>query len=80
MASGHEIIAYIRDVKQKFQLDRWIQFNSAVKQAVWNEDSGKWQLRSKLLGSGCNDALVLTRLTHFQLRLRMVRSMTNVIS
>jgi cation diffusion facilitator CzcD-associated flavoprotein CzcO len=77
MASGHEIIAYIRDVKRKFQLDRWIQFNAAVEQAIWNEDSGKWQLRSTLLASGCDDALVLT---HVQLRPRMVLSMTNVIS
>ena len=77
MASGHEIIAYIRDVNRKFQLDRWIQFNSAVEQAVWNEDSGRWQLRSTLLGLACIKTLVLT---HAQSRLRMVRSMTNAIS
>jgi cation diffusion facilitator CzcD-associated flavoprotein CzcO len=47
MASGHEIIQYIRDVNRKFQLDRWIKFNSAVEEAVWDEDKGKWRLRSE---------------------------------
>ena len=47
MASGHEIIQYIRDVNRKFELDQWIQFHSTVEEAVWHENSGKWKLRSK---------------------------------
>jgi cation diffusion facilitator CzcD-associated flavoprotein CzcO len=46
MASGHEIIQYIRDVSREFQLDRWIKFNSSVEEALWDEDAGKWKLRS----------------------------------
>ena len=45
MASGHEILQYMRDVNKKFQLDRWIKFNTEVKEAVWDEESGKWQLK-----------------------------------
>ena len=47
MASGHEILQYIRDVKRKFQLDRWIKFNASVEEAVWDEQSGKWTLQGK---------------------------------
>ena len=46
MASGHEIIQYIRDVKRKFELDRCIKFNAEVDEAIWDEESGKWKLQS----------------------------------
>ena len=45
MASGHEILQYMRDVNKKFQLDRWIKFNTEVKEAIWDEGKGKWQLK-----------------------------------
>lgn len=53
MASGQEIIEYIKDVKRKFQLDRWIEFNASVQQAQWDEDAGKWKLQSALSCSSC---------------------------
>ena len=46
MASGQEIIQYVRDVNGKFQLDRWIKFNTEVQEAVWDESGGKWKLQS----------------------------------
>lgn len=49
MASGHEILQYIRDVNDKFELDRWISFNNSLQEAVWNEESGKWQLSGTVL-------------------------------
>jgi len=45
MASGHEILQYMHDVNTKFQLDRWIKFNTEVKEAIWAEEKGKWQLK-----------------------------------
>lgn len=47
MASGHEIIEYVRDVNRKFQLDRWIKFNANVQEARWNEKDGRWKLSSE---------------------------------
>lgn len=48
MASGQEISQYCKDVKQKFGLDAWIQFNTVLEQAEWDEEAGKWKLRRKL--------------------------------
>lgn len=47
MASGQEISQYCKDVKQKFGLDAYIQFNTTLEQAEWDEEAGKWKLRSK---------------------------------
>lgn len=47
MASGQEIIQYVKDVKLKFGLDAYIQFNTALEQAEWDEEAGKWKLRCK---------------------------------
>lgn len=76
MASGQEIIEYIRDVNRKFELDRWIQFKSAVEQAIWNEGEGKWKLRSRhnLAAHQVDSA------NSIQLQRRMVRWTTNAIS
>lgn len=48
MASGQEIIQYIRDVAKKFDLNRHISFNSPLQEAVWDEESGKWKLKGRL--------------------------------
>jgi cation diffusion facilitator CzcD-associated flavoprotein CzcO len=48
MASGDEILQYIRDVTTKFDLARWIMFDTSLEEAVWDERGGKWKLSGKL--------------------------------
>ncbi|RFU36301.1 Flavin-containing monooxygenase, partial [Scytalidium lignicola] len=44
LATGPEIKEYIQETSAKFSLDKYMQFNSRVNSAVWDEASGKWQL------------------------------------
>lgn len=46
MASGDEILQYIREVNKKFSLDRCIKFDTSVEEAKWDEETGKWLLKS----------------------------------
>jgi cation diffusion facilitator CzcD-associated flavoprotein CzcO len=46
MASGEEIRRYIIETAQKFDLNRFAKFNTSVKDAVWDGEAGKWNLKS----------------------------------
>lgn len=48
-AAGAEIRGYIEDAARKFELERYIQFNSKVVEAAWDEESGKWKLKGTRL-------------------------------
>jgi cation diffusion facilitator CzcD-associated flavoprotein CzcO len=48
MASGDEILRYMRDVTAKFGLNRCIKFNTSLDEAVWTEDAGKWKLQGTM--------------------------------
>ena len=58
MASGEEILQYVRDVNRKFQLDRWIRFDTSLDEAVWDEAAGKWKLAREYarFPNGCCNA------------------------
>ena len=47
MASGSEIKDYILQVAEKFELNSFVSFKSNVREVVWDEEVGKWHLRSK---------------------------------
>jgi cation diffusion facilitator CzcD-associated flavoprotein CzcO len=44
MASGTEIRQYISEVAKKFDLNKFVSFNTIVKDAIWDSDAGKWNL------------------------------------
>ncbi|KAL2350122.1 hypothetical protein BJ546DRAFT_860976 [Cryomyces antarcticus] len=46
MASGHEILQYIRDVNARFKLDKHITFDTEVLEANWDGREGKWKLKT----------------------------------
>jgi cation diffusion facilitator CzcD-associated flavoprotein CzcO len=47
MASGEEIRRYVVETAKKFDLNRFVKFNTSVKDAVWDGDAGKWNLKSE---------------------------------
>ncbi|TKA66180.1 hypothetical protein B0A49_08346, partial [Cryomyces minteri] len=47
MASGHEILQYIKDVNARFKLDKHITFDTEVLEANWDGREGKWKLKIK---------------------------------
>lgn len=60
MASGPEIIQYIKDTTAKLGLDKHTRFNSRVNDAVWNEPEGKWNLKSDHVAQYYNENHGLT--------------------
>lgn len=46
-ADGLEIRHYIQDAAQKFELEKYIHFESKVVEAIWNEKVGKWKLKGQ---------------------------------
>lgn len=50
--SGSEIYKYIKDITRKFELDKHVQLESRVTGAVWNEQTGNWNVSVK-----CGDAV-----------------------
>lgn len=44
MASGSEIRQYIFDIAKKFDLNRFVKFETMVKEAIWDDAEGKWNL------------------------------------
>jgi cation diffusion facilitator CzcD-associated flavoprotein CzcO len=47
MASGEEIRQYVIGTAKKFDLNRFVQFKTAVKGCAWDNEAGKWNLTSK---------------------------------
>lgn len=47
MATGSEILEYMREVNRKFDLSRCMKFKHSVEEATWDEDSGKWRLKGE---------------------------------
>lgn len=47
MASGEEIRRYVIGAAKKFDLNRFVQFKTAVKDYVWDNEAGKWNLTSE---------------------------------
>lgn len=47
MASGSEIRKYVFEVAKKFDLNRFVKFETMVKEAIWNDAAGKWDLTSE---------------------------------
>ncbi|KAF9883658.1 hypothetical protein FE257_003092 [Aspergillus nanangensis] len=44
-SSAPEIWQYFKDVSDRYDLARYIQFQTAVQSAAWDEDQGKWMLQ-----------------------------------
>ncbi|KAI9893507.1 MAG: hypothetical protein M1814_006303 [Vezdaea aestivalis] len=53
--SGPAILDYLRHVCHKYQLVDKIQLNTDVREAVWLEDEGLWEVRLRLLLPGVGD-------------------------
>ncbi|CAI7594025.1 unnamed protein product [Penicillium manginii] len=48
---GPEIFEYIQKTTKKWNLDRKVQFNSRVKETVWDDALGKWKIEVEQAGS-----------------------------
>lgn len=44
-SSSEEIWRYFKDVAVKYNLEKYVKFNSAVESATWNEETGKWEIK-----------------------------------
>lgn len=44
LASGPEILEYILETTKKFDLERFMKFNTRVVEAVFDENIGKWNI------------------------------------
>lgn len=40
-AGAPEILQYFQNFAKKYDLNKYIKFNSSVKEAIWNEEEGK---------------------------------------
>lgn len=45
-----EILAYLQGVAHKYQLYRYVRFNTAVQEARWDEETKKWLVDVEVLG------------------------------
>ncbi|KAJ8105299.1 hypothetical protein OPT61_g10263 [Boeremia exigua] len=45
-----EILEYLRNVASKYNLYKYIRFNSAVESAAWDDDSKRWKVDVKVTG------------------------------
>ncbi|KAH8703712.1 cyclohexanone monooxygenase [Talaromyces proteolyticus] len=43
-SSSEEIWKYFKDVSRKYDLEKYIEFNTTVKTVTWNEDRGTWNV------------------------------------
>lgn len=43
-SSSKEIWQYFKDVARKFDLEKYVKFNTTVESATWNEEKGQWML------------------------------------
>ena len=43
-SGAKEIWQYLKDVATKYNLEKYIKFNTKVESAKWDEDSGVWRL------------------------------------
>lgn len=43
-SSAKEIWQYIKDVATKYDLEKYVKFNTKVESAKWNEEAGVWKL------------------------------------
>ncbi|KAJ5833968.1 hypothetical protein N7474_002279 [Penicillium riverlandense] len=65
-ASGSEIHQYIQLTAKKWNLDRDIQFNSHVRETVWDDELGKWKIQVDQAGALKQDeADILVNATGF---------------
>ncbi|PSN63199.1 cyclohexanone monooxygenase [Corynespora cassiicola Philippines] len=46
-SGAEEIWQYFKDVATKYELEKYIQFNTKVEHAKWDEESGQWKLHVK---------------------------------
>ena len=44
-SSSEEIWQYFKDVSTTYGLEKYIQLNTTVESAIWNEEDGKWRLQ-----------------------------------
>ncbi|KAJ5520427.1 hypothetical protein N7463_000880 [Penicillium fimorum] len=44
-AEGSEILQYIKDTSDKYKLHEMVQLNSEVTESIWDEDTGKWNVK-----------------------------------
>ena len=44
-SSSEEIWQYFKDVAVKYNLEKYVKFNTAVDSATWDEESGQWKLK-----------------------------------
>lgn len=56
-ASQPEILQYFRDTATKFDLEKFIKYDSEVVEARWNEEKGQWlvKIRSRSTGETVED-------------------------
>jgi cation diffusion facilitator CzcD-associated flavoprotein CzcO len=48
--TGFAIHLYLRNVAQKYNLDRYIRFNTSVDAATWDDTKNRWKVDVKVMG------------------------------
>ena len=44
-SGGPEILRYVQGVAKKYQIEKYITYNSRICEAVWDDDKGKWKVK-----------------------------------
>jgi cation diffusion facilitator CzcD-associated flavoprotein CzcO len=55
-AGGAEIWRYIKDTTVQYRLDEKVKFNSRVTETIWNEETGKWDIKIQSEGRTITDS------------------------
>jgi cation diffusion facilitator CzcD-associated flavoprotein CzcO len=40
-----EIQGYIKRTAEKYELTKYVQLNTTIKETIWDEESGKWKIK-----------------------------------
>ena len=55
-APGNEILAYLRRCADIFKARQYIKFNHKVTSAIWDDETGKWNLKLDNNGQTVKDS------------------------
>jgi len=55
-SGGPEILKYVQGVAKKYQVEKYITYNSRIVEAAWDETEGKWNLRIEREGGTIGDS------------------------
>jgi cation diffusion facilitator CzcD-associated flavoprotein CzcO len=54
-AESPEIWQYMKNTAVKYDLDRYVSYNSKLIESIWDEESGKWKVKVEKEGGAIED-------------------------